>query len=529
MEARVDRLERYLGLEAKADSVLGVEAETAGEKQTKSLPKTGSSLELRIGEYWLAQFGTIVLLLGIAFIISYPFKSIPAILTSLFGYLSVTGILALSRYWRDIHKYLSEILYGGGLLLLYFTTLRLHFFAAQPVLSNKAAGITAILLALSAILFLSMRRASPLFTGAAFPLFCATSLISDSALFSPVLMTLTSALVAYVFVRRGWLSVAVTGMVLVYLTFLLWILSNPFLGHPMAVIKVGSPLLYAVLISGALFGSALTIRRETPSRLDELLISVFDSAGLLVLGFLMIRTSLKQQSDLFYLLLAAFFVILSGWIWLRHSSRFAAAIYALSGFLALSIAIFSRFQSPDYFVWLSWQSLLAVACALWFRSRIIIVVNFLIYITIFLTYLFVAESDILVNGSYALVALTSARILNWQQERLQLRTDMIRNAYLASVFVIVLYGLYQAVPSNFVSLSWLTAAIVYFGLSLWLTNVKYRWLAILTLFAVVVHIFVIDTARLGAELRILSFLAVGFVLLIISLLYSRHRKTFSHE
>ncbi len=529
IEARVGRLERYLGLEPKTEPVVPVVPEGEGAEQGPVLQKTGSSLELRIGEYWLAQFGTIVLLLGMAFIISYPFESIPALVISLFGYLAVAGIFALSRYWREIHKYLSEILYGGGLFLLYYTTLRLHFFAGQPVLSNRTAGIIVIALALSAILFLSMRRESPLFTGAAFFLFCATSLIFDSAVVSPILMTLTAALICYVLVRHGWLGAAVTGMLLVYLAYLLWIVNNPFLGKPIQIVGGGRYVFYFLLISGALFGSAITIRREAPSRSAEFLVPILVSVALLGLSSLVIVNSLKQESHFFYLLITAVFLLCACWVWLRHGSQFAAAIYALSGFLALSIAIFIRFQSPDYFVWLSWQSLLAVSSALWFRSRIIIVVNFLIYLAIFLIYLFAIESNVLVNGSYALVALTSARILNWQQARLQLKTDMIRNAYLASAFVIVLYGLQQAVPGNFVSLSWLAAAIVYFGLSLTLKNLKYRWLAILTLLAVVVHIFLIDTARLGAELRIPLFLAVGFVLLLVSMLYSKYRRRFSQE
>ncbi|MFQ6113892.1 MAG: DUF2339 domain-containing protein, partial [bacterium] len=129
----------------------------------------------------------------------------------------------------------------------------------------------------------------------------------------------------------------------------------------------------------------------------------------------------------------------------------------------------------------------------------------------------------------AAVALSSARILNWKKERLELKTDMIRNAYLASAFVIVLYGLYHAVPSNYVSLSWLGAALFYFGMSLALKNIKYRWMAILTIFAMIIHVFLIDMARLDPGFRIVLFLAVGVVLLVVSLIYTKHRKRLSQK
>jgi uncharacterized membrane protein len=75
-----------------------------------------------------------------------------------------------------------------------------------------------------------------------------------------------------------------------------------------------------------------------------------------------------------------------------------------------------------------------------------------------------------------------------------------------------------------VSLSWLGAAVFYFIISLILKNKKYRWMAILTLFLAVIYVFVVDMARLEAGYRILSFLALGVVLLVISLLYARSRQ-----
>jgi hypothetical protein len=224
------------------------------------------------------------------------------------------------------------------------------------------------------------------------------------------------------------------------------------------------------------------------------------------------------------LLMAAFFVTAAIVNWLHHQSRYASAIYACLGNLALSVAIFAQFKSPDYFIWLGWQSLLAISLAIWFHSRIIVLVNFLIYFGIFLGYLRLAPSNDFVNISYAVVALTSARLLNWKKERLQLKTEMIRIAYLASTFMIVLYGLYQAVPSTYLSLSWLGAALFYFAMSLVLKNIKYRWMAILTIFATIVRVIFIDMAKLSAEFRIVLFLAVGLVLLAVSFIYTKSRK-----
>ncbi len=140
-----------------------------------------------------------------------------------------------------------------------------------------------------------------------------------------------------------------------------------------------------------------------------------------------------------------------------------------------------------------------------------------------MVYLISSPATGAVNVSYAMVALLRARLLNWKTERLALKTELMRNAYLASAFVIIPYGLYHAVPKNYVSLLWLGAAGFYFLMSLILKNKKYRWMAKLTILLTMVYVFAIDLARLEAGYRILSFLALGVVLLVISLLYARSR------
>ena len=57
-----------------------------------------------------------------------------------------------------------------------------------------------------------------------------------------------------------------------------------------------------------------------------------------------------------------------------------------------------------------------------------------------------------------------------------------------------------------------------------LKNVKYRWLAFLTIFAVILYVFFVDMARLGAEFRIILFLAVGLVLMVVSIVYAKYSK-----
>jgi hypothetical protein len=173
---------------------------------------------------------------------------------------------------------------------------------------------------------------------------------------------------------------------------------------------------------------------------------------------------------------------------------------------------------------------LVISTAIWFRSRFIIGTNFVIYILLFVAYLFLAGTVSLISIIFGLVALLSARFLNWRKDQLELKTDMMRNAYLASAFFIIPYALYHAVPPAYVSMSWVVVAIFYYVMSVLLkNNRKYRWMALLTFCLTIAYVFIVDIRNLDPAFRILSFLVLGIALFWISILYARKRTTAQRE
>ena len=182
LEERVSGLESYLGISQKKSTV------------TKDISKSKEemSLEFKIGEFWLARLGAIILLCGTAFFISYPIPGVPAILATLLGYLAVGGFYFLSRYWQKSNSHLSRVLFGGSLVLLYFATIRLHFFSTFPVISSKALGLIFIIVILASSLYVCVKRKSQPFTIIVIGLFYFTALLSDTSHFALFLMTTTS-------------------------------------------------------------------------------------------------------------------------------------------------------------------------------------------------------------------------------------------------------------------------------------------------------------------------------------------------
>ncbi|MDZ7362479.1 MAG: DUF2339 domain-containing protein [candidate division KSB1 bacterium] len=529
LEARLARIETYLQLgplpEAEATRALHPDLAAPG---IESEEEKEAALERRIGEFWLARVGIVALLVGTAFFIAYPIAILPPLLHSLIGYSAVAGLFFFSRVWRTTYPYLSRILFGGGLILLYYATLRLHFFTDHPVIANKTAALIALIAVVGVHFYFAARRKSELLTGIAVFLGYTTALMGDTAHFTLPMVAVISAAAVYFLLKYRFQAVVLLSVVLAYLTHLLWLLGNPILGHPLQAVAEHQNNLVYLFIYAAIFALPnLWREEESYSDVTKFLLALLNGAGFYSMAFLVMITFFSTERAGLNFFISAFFLAAAilGWV-LRHS-RFATSFYACFGYLALSAAILARFETPQYFIWLGWQSLLVISTAIWFRSKIVVVANTLIYLGIFLAYLILAPSTGGVNVSYAIVALLSARLLNWKTERLALKTELMRNAYLASAFVIIPYGLYHAVPRNYVSLSWLAAAVFYFVMSLILKNKKYRWMAILTIFLAVIYVFVVDMAQLEAGYRILSFLALGVVLLVISLLYARSRKIVS--
>jgi len=65
---------------------------------------------------------------------------------------------------------------------------------------------------------------------------------------------------------------------------------------------------------------------------------------------------------------------------------------------------------------------------------------------------------------------------------------------------------------------------VYFLASLLLSNRKYRSMAMATVLATIVYVFIVDLSHLEPAYRIISFLVLGVALLVISVFYARQRR-----
>ena len=526
LERRLARLEQHLGL-PPLDAPLPVDTTVAPAPVAATMPAAApEDLESVVGQNWFAGVGIVVLTCGVGFTLSLPFPSLPAFLPALVGYALSGALFFAGKAGRHAIAPVSRGLTGAAMALLYFATLRLFVFGATPVLAlDSTFGRLLLVAAVAANLAFAWRQSSHVLLGFALLTGYFTSALLDSPgwLF-PLLAAW--AVVAVLAAHRRQVPVLVLVLTIPgsYLSYLWWMMGSPWSGRPLHLVTAPAGALYALVALWVIVAAAPLFRRDRPGEDQvDILTAVFNCA--VGFGLFLLHSVLAFQAELVTAQLVAAVVLLglAAAFWRRGESPVAVFFYAMTGYLALTAAILRAFPAPDVFVWLSLQSLLVVATALWFRSRFIVMANFPIFVLVVLGYVITASRETGISVGFGIVALLTARILNWQQERLTLKTQFMRNAYLACAFLVFPYAFYHLVPRALVSVAWVGIALAYYVMNLVVRNVKYRWMGHLTLLLTVLYIVVIGLTQLAPAYRIASFLLLGTVLLVVSLLFSRLR------
>jgi hypothetical protein len=362
--------------------------------------------------------------------------------------------------------------------------------------------------------------------GALFVIFALTTgIVCDAATLILAFMAMAAAGAVYYYYCFNWKSLLVVTIILCYISSFVWLLGNPIMGHPMKLIAEQNSGVICFFGLGAVFSIVLLFRNSDKST-DDFLVGVTFVNGVLyslLLIFIVLGFFSKNYVGLFSgltICCLAYSIFLHS----RYEWNFASAFYALYGFMAMSISFHGLLGFPRVYLLLAVQSLVVVSMALWFRNRLIVVMNSLLFLMIMITYLVSSKSINNVNYSFALISLVSARIINWKKSRLHIETDLMRNLYLIEGFFIVLYALYHAVPKQFITLSWTIAALIYFLLSFVLKNVKYRYMALGTMICSAFYLFLVDLAHIELIYRVLALLFLAAISIGISIYYSNNVK-----
>ncbi len=526
LETRLARLEGKLSTEnARQFS----ENAQSAEEEANLVEVDKSVIESNVVEYGLAWVGSIVLLFGITFLMTFTQNHLNGILSSLIGYFAAAAVFLIGWSLRNSFPHLSFMLNIGAHLLLFYVTLRLYFFSPVPVIPVKFVVILLMLIATGAMLYGALRRGSEFMGAIGVILVLATALISDSTHYTLPLLVVASATSMYLFIRNAWWHQLILSLILVYVCHVLWLFGDPLMEHPFGVVQAPQFNLFYLFAYGTIFSLIPLIKQkgEFPDGVYTASI-ILNGISFSMVVFLVVLSFYTKGYVWIFSLISAICLFYSIFLKFRTNRLFDSAFYACFSFMALSIAVYGYANLPGAYLLLSLQSLLVVSWALWFRSKIIVVMNTILFVGMLLVYLSFSQQVNQVNFAFAITAFVTARVINWRRDRLTLKTDMIRNVYLITLFFTVLFALYHAVPKQYITLSWTIAALSYFIFSLVMKLVKYRWMAIATLLVTAIYLFVFDFANMEVGYRVVAFLFLAFITLGASLYFTKQMRKKKH-
>lgn len=526
LEERIERLEKEtISQNHMGNSRFKIQHSETEDPGIKATSTTENSMESRIGEYGMAWMGNIVLLIGILFLTQYLQNNNHELISLIFGLASVGLVYLIGYLTRESLPYMSRLFSYNGHLLLYIQVMRIYLFQDSRVIDNPILGHALVVIVLITLVYLAYRKNSQLLTVLAFLMACVTAVASGNTHFMlPLMLGITLSSISFA-IRKGWWTGLIISIFLVYSIFLVWILGNHFLSKSLEVIsdhQMGYFYLFACALAYSLLG--LLPKSESLPQNQPFQVILWNGLGFSFIFTLMVLSFFSESYSIFFGLIAAFCIIYSVLLQIRGTWKNIAAMYAIYYFVALSITISGIFHFPLAFVLLTIESFLVVIVALWFRSRFMVIMNTILFAGLLIVYLVTDESLDIANFSFALVALVTARILNWKKQRLEIRTELIRNIFLFSGAAMLLYSLHEAVPQDFVTLSWTLSAVVFFILSVVIRNMKYRWLAISTMVVAVFYLFIVDLSNISLGYRIVALMFIASISLGISIFYSKRQK-----
>jgi hypothetical protein len=256
----------------------------------------GQEWEAVVGGNWLNKLGVLVLVIGVALLLSYEFTrvgpggrvatGIGVSLTMLIG-----GVLIERRRGYAIF---ARGLIGGGWAALYFTTYAMHALPAARVIRDPYLA-TALLLAVACgMISHSLRYKSQTVSGLAYFIAFATLALSESTPFSVLALLPLAASLLYLAHRFAWHRMAVFGLFATYAT----VASRPDAGAPLASTQALLAMYWLLFETFDLF----RLRRSTASWTIDSFILPINALGFLGLSLVKWQSS---EPEHLYAFLAA--------------------------------------------------------------------------------------------------------------------------------------------------------------------------------------------------------------------------------
>jgi uncharacterized membrane protein len=190
-----------------------------------------SSLEMRVGTYWLVRIGVVMLLTGLVFFGNYAYQNFVV----RFGpvgkvvllYIASGLLLAAGLWWQrkslkeSLRNY-AQVLFAGGLAAVYFTTYAAHHFENLRVIESAMLDGVLLLAWAGFMVWIADRKKSEVLALFAVGLAYYTSVITrvgSFTLYSNLVLTMAAV---FFLVRNRWAGISWASLVATYAAYAWW-------------------------------------------------------------------------------------------------------------------------------------------------------------------------------------------------------------------------------------------------------------------------------------------------------------------
>ncbi len=187
------------------------------------------SIEMKLGTYWLARIGIVILLTGFVFLGNYAYHHIVSHLGA-WGKLALLGLagaaLGGAGAWlergREAMRNYARVLLAGGAATIYYTAYAAHFVTALRVIESPVLGGGLLLALAGGFLWFAERRRSQSLALSAVLLSYYTAAINSIGSFSLFSNLLLTAVAVVFLVRHRWTAISFASLAATYGSFGFW-------------------------------------------------------------------------------------------------------------------------------------------------------------------------------------------------------------------------------------------------------------------------------------------------------------------
>lgn len=528
--------------------------------------RDGEDLESRIGSQWLNRIGIVAVLIGVSYFLKYAFDNNwigPAGRISI-GLLAGIGVVLWSERFRNRgHVVFSWSLKAVGIGTLYLSLwggFQLYHLLPSGVAFAGMALVTAATATLAITQNAQVLAAFALIGGFATPLLLSTGQNRELALFSYVTLLDVATLVLVAW--RPWrrlLTGAFIGTLLLYVAWYAEYYTRD---------QLAPTITFATIFFGLFAVAPLVAQRKPPVDKGELsrtllVLPLVNAAVYFVEVYVMLERVSQSATAWIAVGLAAVYLFLSREIRSRYAADEAMSkvltllhIALAVGFLTAAIPLkletywitIGWLVEAGVLLWVAYRAdsgflkVLSLAALVLGVARLVLFDNFhpatLVFNARFVIYLIaigvVAFAVNLARNSaddferraagIGVIAINLLALVALNLEAHDYFARRITDLNYAARFGTQDWREYRnfSIARDFTySAIWMVYGAALMWVGFWKRTAFLRWQALILLAATIVKVFVFDTSQLERGYRIISFIALGVLLLVVSFIYQR--------